>query len=102
MNNLRIFYRTRVFRYAFWMFLIILLILANWALATGSDRLLLLVSVAGTVISTMSIYIERLNFKHGEFDEQQYTTRAIRHIALLTISLGLGVLAIILMSGILN
>ena len=102
MNNLRIFYCTRVFRYVFWMFLIILLILANWALMTDSDLLLLLVSAIGIVTSTLSIYIERLNFKHDEFAEPIYTTRVIRHIALLTVSLGLGVLAIILMSGVLN
>jgi len=102
MDNLRKFYGTAVFRYAFWMILIVLLILANWALISDSALLLLLVSATGIVFSTVCIYIERLNFKHGDIVEPAYTTRVIKQIALLTVSLGLCVLAIILMSGILN
>ena len=102
MNKLRKFYGTEVFRYAFWMVLIVLLILANWALMSGSALLLLVVSATGIVFSTISIYIERLNFKHGDIVEPAYTNRVIRQIALLTVSLGLCALAIILISGILN
>jgi hypothetical protein len=102
MNNLRKFYRTEAFLYAFWMVLIVLLILANWALMSDSPLLLLLVSAVGIVFSAISIYIERLNFKHGDIIEPAYTTRVIKQIALLTISLGLCVMAIILISGILN
>lgn len=102
MNSLRKIYRTDAFRYAFWIFLVILIILANWALMTGRDLLLLVVSAIGILFSSVSIYIERLNFKHGDYAEPVYTTSVLRQIALLAISLGLAVLALILMSGILN
>jgi hypothetical protein len=102
MNKLRQFYRTDTFRFAFWMFLIVLLILANWALMTDSDLFLLLVSTVGIVVSALSIYIERLNLKHGDSAEPTYTNRVIRQIALLAVSLGFAALALILISGILN
>jgi multisubunit Na+/H+ antiporter MnhB subunit len=102
MNSLRKIYRTDAFRIAFWMILVILIILANWALMTGSDFHLLVVSAVGIIFSSTSIYIERLNFKDGDYTEPIYTTRVLRQIALLAISLGLAVLTLILMSGILN
>ena len=102
MNTLRKFYRTEAFRFLFWVILVVLLILANWALMTDSALLLLIVSLVGIVFSAVSIYVERLNFKNGESAEPHYTTRVIRQIALLTVSLGLAALALILISGILN
>lgn len=102
MNSLRKFYRTPAFRYTFWAFLIILLILANWALMTHSDFLLFLVSTVGILFSAVGITVERLNFKSGETDEPTYTTRVIRQVALLAVSLGLAALALVLMSGLLH
>ncbi len=101
-DGLRNFYRTPAFRYTFWALLIILLILANWALMTQSDLLLFLVSAVGILFSAVGIYIERLNFKSGDTDEPTYTTRVIRQVALLAVSLGLAVLALVLVSGLLN
>jgi hypothetical protein len=48
----------------------------------------------------VSIYVERINFNRGESFEPAYTTRVIRSVALLAVSLGLAALSIILMLGI--
>jgi hypothetical protein len=99
-DRLRRFYQTSAYRYIFWMVLIVVLILANWALRSGSHFLLLAVASVGVLIGAVSIYVERLNFKRGESFEPAYTTRVIRPLALLAVSLGLTVLALILILGI--
>ena len=55
---------------------------------------------SGSLLGALSIYVERINFSRGESFEPAYTTRVIRSVALLAVSLGLTVLAIILMLGI--
>ena len=99
-DRLRKFCLTSAYRYVFWILLIFLLILANWALKNGNHLLLLGVASFGVVLGAVSIYIERINFSRGESFEPAYTTRAIRSVALLAVSLGLTVLSIILMLGI--
>jgi hypothetical protein len=100
MDRLRIFYQTSAFRYVFWILLIFLLILANWALRNDNHLLLLGVALVGVVFGAVNIYVERINFSRGESLEPAYTTRVIRSVALLAVSLGLTVLSIILMLGI--
>ena len=100
MDRIRKFYQTSAYRYVFWILLISLLILANWALRKGEHLLLLCVAAVGVALGAVSIYIERINFNRGESFEPAYTTRVIRLVALLAVSLGLTVLAIILMLGI--
>jgi len=100
MDRLRKFYQTSAYRYVFWILLICLLILANWSLRNGDYLLLLGVASVGVAIGAVSIYVERINFSRGESFEPAYTTRVIRLVALLAVSLGLSVLAIILMLGI--
>jgi hypothetical protein len=100
MDRLRKFYQTSAFRYVFWILLISLLILANWALRSGEHLLLLAVASVGVALGAVSIYVERINFNRGESFEPTYTTRVIRLVALLAVSLGLAVMAIILMLGI--
>ena len=102
MTNLRRFFRTGYFRYTVWFLLIIFIILVNWAIITNRHLHLLLVSILGILFSSLFIYYERLNFKHGEYEESVYTTRVLKPIAVLTISLGLAVMALFLMSDILN
>ena len=99
-DRLRKFYQTSAYRYAFWILLVFLLILANWALRNGDHLLLLGVASVGVVLGAVSIYVERINFNRGESFEPTYTTRVIRSVALLAVSLGLTVLSIILMLGI--
>jgi len=91
---------TSAYRYIFWILLIFFLILANWALRNGDHLLLLGVASAGVVLGAVSIYVERINFSRGDSVEPAYTTRVIRSVALLAVSLGLTVLSIILMLGI--
>jgi hypothetical protein len=100
MDRLRKFYQTSAYRYVFWILLISLLILANWALRNGEHVLLLGVASVGVALGAVSIYVERINFNRGESFEPTYTTRVIRLVALLAVSLGLAVMAIILMLGI--
>ncbi|MFZ0611879.1 MAG: hypothetical protein WAM73_06565 [Desulfobacterales bacterium] len=97
---MRRFYQTSAYRYIFWTMLIVLLILANWALRAGHHLLLLAVALIGIGLGAVSIYVERINFRRGESSEPAYTTRVIRPVALLAVSLGLAVLAIILMLGV--
>ena len=99
-DKLRKFYQTSAYRYVFWIVLIFLLILANWALRNGDHLLLLGVASVGVVLGAVSIYVERINFSRGESFEPAYTTRVIRSVTLLAVSLGLTVLSIILMLGI--
>lgn len=99
-DSLSRFYQTSAYRYAFWTMLIVLLILANWALRAGHHLLLLAVASIGIGLGAMSIYVERVNFRRGDSSEPAYTTRVIRPLALLAVSLGLAVLAIILMLGV--
>ncbi|MEN8689261.1 MAG: hypothetical protein AB1Z18_11670 [Desulfobacterales bacterium] len=100
MDRLRKFYQTSAYRYVFWILLIFLLVLANWALRNGDHLLLLGVASVGVVLGAGSIYVERINFNRGESFEPAYTTRVIRSVALLAVSLGLAALSIILMLGI--
>ncbi|MFY9706873.1 MAG: hypothetical protein WBV95_21350 [Desulfobacterales bacterium] len=100
LDRLRKFYLTSAYRYIFWILLIFFLILANWALRNGDHLLLLGVASAGVVLGAVSIYVERINFNRGDSFEPAYTTRVIRSVALLAVSLGLTVLSIILMLGI--
>ncbi|MGB5616253.1 MAG: hypothetical protein WBM78_05395 [Desulfobacterales bacterium] len=100
LDRLRKFYQTSTYRYVFWILLVFLLILANWALRNGDHLLLLGVASVGVVLGAVSIYVERINFRRGESFEPTYTTRVIRSVALLAVSLGLTVLSIILMLGI--
>ena len=100
MDRLRKFYQTSAYRYVFWIILILLLILANWALRNGNHLLLLGVASVGVALGAVSIYVERINFSRGESLEPAYTTRVIRLVALLAVSLGLTVLSIVLMLGI--
>jgi hypothetical protein len=58
------------------------------------------VASVGVVLGAGSIYVERINFNRGESFEPAYTTRVIRSVALLAVSLGLAALSIILMLGI--
>ena len=102
MINPRHIFRRDAFRYAVWVLLVIFFILVNWALITNRHLHLLLVSILGILFSSLSIFCERLNFKHGDYTEPVYTSRVLRPIALLTISLGLAVLALFMMSDILN
>ena len=102
MTNLHRIFRTGYFRYIVWFFLVIFIILVNWAIITNRHLHLLLVSMLGILFSSLFIYYERLNFKHGKYAEPVYTTRVIKPIAVLTISLGLAVMALFLMSDILN
>jgi hypothetical protein len=97
LDKLRKFYLTSTYRYIFWILLIFFLILANWALRNGDHLLLLGVASAGVVLGAVSIYVERINFSRGDYFEPAYTTRVIRSVALLAVSLGLTVLSIILM-----
>ncbi|MGD8970487.1 MAG: hypothetical protein PVG01_03700 [Desulfobacterales bacterium] len=100
MDRLRKFYQTSAYRYVFWILLIFLIILSNWALRNSDHLLLLGVASVGVVLGALSIYVERINFSHGDSFEPAYTTRVIRSVALLAVSLGLTVLSIILMLGI--
>ena len=100
MDRLRKFYQTSAYRYVFWILLILLIILANWALRNGDHLLLLGVALVGVAFGAVSIYVERINFNRGESFEPAYTTRVIRLVALLAVSLGLTVLAMILILGI--
>ena len=102
MTNLRRIFRTDVFRYTVWFFFILFIVLINWALLTNRHLHLLSISILGILFSSLCIYYERLNFKHGEYNEPVYTTRVLKPIAVLTISLGLAVLALFLMYDILN
>ena len=102
MINLRRIFGTTAFRYAVWLFLVVFSILVNWALITNRHLHLLLISILAILLSSLSIYYERINFKHGDYTETVYTTRVLKPIAVLTISLGLAVLALFLMSDILN
>lgn len=101
-DRLRKFYQTSAYRYVFWILLVFLLILANWTLRDGNHLLLLGVALVGVVFGAVSIYVERINFSRGESFEPAYTTRVIRSVALLAVSLGLTALSIILMLGIYN
>lgn len=96
---LRKFYQTSAYRYVSWILVIGLLILANWTLRNGDHLLLLGVASVGVVLGAVSIYIERINFRRGESIEPAYTTRVIRPVALLAVSLGLSALSLILMLG---
>jgi hypothetical protein len=100
MDRLRKFFQTSAYRYVFWIILIFLLILANWALRNGNHLLLLGVASVGVALGAVSIYVERINFSRGESFEPAYTTRVIRLVALLAVSIGLAVLSIVLMLGI--
>jgi hypothetical protein len=81
MDRLRKFYQTSAYRYVFWILLIFLLVLANWALRNGDHLLLLGVASVGVVLGAGSIYVERINFNRGESFEPAYTTRVIRSVA---------------------
>jgi hypothetical protein len=95
-------YRTATFRLLFWILLVLLLVAANYALSIRNHSLMLLVGLTGALISAVCIGIERLLFKAGEIAEPAYTTRVIRQVALLAISLGFSALALMLVTGIID
>lgn len=96
-DGLRRFYQTSTYRTAFWILLIVLLVTANWALRNNCHLLLLGLASIGVVLGAVSIYVERINFRRGSSAEPAYTTRVIRPVALLAVSLGLVALAVILL-----
>lgn len=102
MDALRRFYRTAAFRYLFWGLMVVLLVTANWALKGGHHLLLLVVAMVGVAVAATGIGIERANFRRGESLEPAYTSRVIRQVALLAISLGFVVMSLVLMTGILD
>lgn len=83
-------------------FLLALLVVAHFALRGGLLWTLLWSSLAGVGIGSAGIYLERIRFRTGSAPESRYITHAIKHIALLTISIGLWILAFLLLTGLIQ
>jgi len=90
---------TRYFRFLSPAILLALLVIAHYTLRHDRHWVLLATALAGVGIGSAGIYMERLRFRNESPPESRYITHAIKHVALLTISIGLSILALLLLTG---
>jgi hypothetical protein len=92
----------RYFRFLSPAFLLALLVVAHYTLGRNRPWPLLAASLAGVVAGAAGIYLERVRFRTESPPESRYITHAIKHIALLTISVGLTILTFLILTGVIR
>jgi len=102
MDNARKVEYARYFRFLSPVFLLALLVAAHYVLGYQRLWFLLAFSLAGAGLGAAGIYLERIRFRTEAPPESRYVTHAIKHIALLTISIGLAILSILLLTGLIQ